>query len=373
MREGWTRKDLLRWAFCLAGALLVSVLHFGTAMDQLELHNLFEHLYYIPILFIAFWYGVGYGLAMALFVSAVYLVHIVTGLGQYELLDPLAHLALYNLMAVLVGSLSGRLKRHLRHSQAISAELAGAYADLKETTESLQRADRLAALGQLSAGIAHEIRNPLGSIKGAVEILCSNGPTAEEKQEFAAIVRQEVARINRLIEEFLRFARPPEPRIEARNVHELLTSTLWLVEGLASRRKVEIVRSCACATGRVSVDEDQIRQVFLNVLLNAVEAMGDGGILTLACSEDPLSNSEIVEVSDTGPGVDDADLERIFDPFFTTKAQGTGLGLSIADQLIRNHGGEVAARRNETGGLTVSIRLPRASAVGDRTPLTVAG
>ncbi len=351
---------------------MISVLHFISPLNRLELHDLLEHLYYIPILLIAFWYGVIPGVAFALLTSTVYLVHIVTGLGQYELLDPMAHLVLYNFMALLVGTLSGRLQSQLRHTRAISSELAEAYAELKATTESLRRADRLAALGQLSAGIAHEIRNPLGSIKGAVEILCSSGPTAEEKQEFASIIRQEVARINNLIVEFLRFARPPEPRIENRDVHGLLSATVRLLEGLASRHNIKIVRRCSCSTGRVSADEDQIRQVLLNVLLNAVEAMADGGVLTLACSEDGDSNTVTIEVSDTGPGVDEDDLEHIFNPFFTTKAQGTGLGLSVADQLVRNHGGEMAARRNETEGLTVSIRLPGASAVGDRSrPATV--
>ncbi|MEJ2083963.1 MAG: histidine kinase dimerization/phospho-acceptor domain-containing protein [Acidobacteriota bacterium] len=272
---------------------MISVLHFISPLNRLELHDLLEHLYYIPI---------------------------VTGLGQYELLDPMAHLVLYNFMALLVGTLSGRLQSQLRHTRAISSELAEAYAELKATTESLRRADRLAALGQLSAGIAHEIRNPLGSIKGAVEILCSSGPTAEEKQEFASIIRQEVARINNLIVEFLRFARPPEPRIENRDVHGLLSATIRLLEGLASRHNVKIVRRCSCTTGRVSVDEDQIRQVLLNVLLNAVEAMADGGVLTLACSEDGDSNTVTIEVSDTGPGVDEDDLEHIFNPFFTTRS-----------------------------------------------------
>ncbi len=371
MSRKWSSRDLLCWAFCLAGVLLVSVLHFISPMSRLELHDLYEHLYYIPILLIAFWYGVGSGLAIALFVSLVYLVHIVTGLGQYELLDPLSHLVLYNFMALLVGSLSGRLQSQLRRTQAISSELAEAYAELKATTHSLRRADRLAALGQLSAGIAHEIRNPLASIKGAVEILCATGPTAEEKKEFGDIVRQEVTRINNLIAEFLRFARPPEPRIESKDIHDLVNATISLVEGLASRRKLKIVRRCSCTTGRVSADEDQIRQVVLNVLLNAVEAMEEGGILTLVCSEDPNSNSVIVEVSDTGPGVEDGKLERIFDPFFTTKAQGTGLGLSIADQLIRNHGGGITARRNETGGLTVALRLPSPAEDQDGVPFAI--
>lgn len=361
MKNPHARRDLYRWGFCLAGVLLVSLLHFLSPLHRLELHDFYEHLYYIPILLIAFWYGAVPGVAFALLTSLVYLVHLVTGLGQYELLDPLAHLILYNLMALLVGTLSGRLQRQLRHTRAISSELAEAYADLKETTASLKRADRLAALGQLSAGMAHEIRNPLGSIKGAVEILCSCGPTAEEKEEFAEIVRQEVARINNLIVEFLRFARPPEPRIETRDIHELVAATVRLVDGLASSHKVKIVRRCSCATGRVSADEDQIRQVLLNVMLNAVEAMDGGGVLTLTCSEDPASNAVIVEVSDTGPGVDEDNLERIFDPFFTTKAQGTGLGLSVADQLVRNHGGEIAAKRSEAGGLTVSVCLPQAA------------
>jgi signal transduction histidine kinase len=275
------------------------------------------------------------------------------------LLDPLTHLLLYNLMALMVGLLSAKAHRNLSHFKQASTELSQAYEELKNSSESLKRSERLAALGQLSAGIAHEIRNPLGSIKGAVDILTSDIPEEHPKEEFVGIVRKEVSRINKLVEEFLRFARPPRPEITPVNLSDLVSGAVRLVEGYASRNGIQIQRLGNDRT--VEVDEDQMRQVLLNLLLNAIEAMPEGGTLRIEFEGDGERETTLLRISDTGNGVEKVELDQIFDPFYTTKPHGTGLGLSISHQLVRNHGGQIAAEINRQRGLTVTIELPAAT------------
>lgn len=354
--DRFSSQDRIRVGLCTGMILLISVLHYGTSTEHLELHDLFEHLYYIPVLLIAFWYGPLAGVGFALLTSAIYLVHILRDLAEYTLLDPLTHLLLYNLMALIVGLLSAKAHRNLTHFKNASAELSEAYEELKNTSESLRRSERLAALGQLSSGIAHEIRNPLGSIKGAVDILTSDISQGHPKQEFVEIVRREVSRINNLIEEFLRFARPPRPRVESISLSDLVSGAVRLVEGSASQQDIEIERYGVDQT--VEVDEDQMRQVLLNILLNAIEAMTEGGTLQIEFEEDSDRGSIFLRISDTGNGIQNVELDKIFDPFYTTKPHGTGLGLSISHQLVRNHGGQLSAEINRKGGLTFTIELP---------------
>lgn len=353
------REDKVRIGLCLGLTLLISLLHYATSLQYLELHESFEHLYYVPILLIAFWYGTLAGVALALLTSAIYLVHILRDLAEYTLADPLTHLFLYNLMALIVGLLSDKAHRNLEHFKNASAELRAANEELKSTSESLRRSERLVALGQLSAGIAHEIRNPLGSIKGAVEILTSEIGAGHPKAEFVTIVRQEIARINRLIEDFLHFARPSKPEIRSVRMSDLVSSAVRLVEGHASRQGITM--TCIGEDHALAVDENQMRQVLLNLLLNAIDAMPEGGRLGISFQRQAETETSTLQISDTGPSGESVNLERIFDPFFTTKPQGTGLGLSISDRLVRNHGGRLSARHNAEKGLTLQIELPSQS------------
>lgn len=355
-RKSFGREELAKTAVCLLLTAGISLLHFTVDAARLELHDVFEHLYYIPILLAAFWFGVTGGIALALATSAVYLVHILKDLAEYTLLDPLTHLVLYNVVALIVGLLSSQAHQNLTYYRVTAERLGRVCEELRSTSESLRRSERLAALGRLSAGIAHEIRNPLGSIKGAVEILTSDLPPGNPKEEFARIVQKEVQRINRLIEDFLRFARPPEPRVSRVKLSDLVSSVVRLIEGQASRQRVRI--ECRGQELELTADEDQLRQVVLNLCMNGLEAMPEGGRLRIDFHLAGDGKSCILRVSDTGPGVPRRELEHIFDPFYTTKPHGSGLGLSICHQLVRNHGGELEVEEAPGGGLTFVARLP---------------
>jgi len=341
----------------------ISAFHFGTGTEHRYLHEIYQRTYYIPILLAAFWYGAVPGVGVALMVSAIYLVHIrldwhhapVYTFNQY------AEIFLYNVIALIIGLLSSKQEHQRRRLEATSRELSEAYSRLQSTFEQLRRADRMAALGELSAGIAHEIRNPLGSIKGSVEILESEFPPPHPKREFVDIIKEETARLNRIVNEVLKFARPPTPIVELASLPEIIESTMTLVGKEVRDSGIETFLDLDRSMPRGKVDPDQIRQVLLNVVLNAIQAMPEGGKLRMACGHNDDTAQAWIEVADSGEGLDQDSLEHIFDPFFTTKPTGTGLGLSICFQLVQNHGGTISAERNEWGGLSMRITLPWAS------------
>jgi signal transduction histidine kinase len=357
MKTEW-RKKSIRYGAILLSILLISILHYQTSTHHRYLHEIYQRAYYIPIIFAAFTYGPLTGLLTSLLTSVLYIYHIERDWSAFPAysFNQYAEIVIYNVIALVVGFLSRKEKRQRQKLEKTSAELTDAYGRLQNTFEQLKKADRLAALGQLSAGIAHEIRNPLGSIKGSIEILDPEIPPDHPKREFVTIIKEETARLNSMVGDFLRFARPPEPSVEAVSINELIESTLVLFRKQAEHTKVQIQTVLDEPIPLVQVDPNQIRQVLLNVILNAAQAMNAGGVMMIRSESG--EDRAMVEISDTGIGIGDSELDHIFDPFFTTKARGTGLGLSISHQLIAKNGGTITARRNRGPGLTIRIELP---------------
>ncbi|MGH7412187.1 MAG: two-component system sensor histidine kinase NtrB [Candidatus Methylomirabilis sp.] len=266
-------------------------------------------------------------------------------------------------------------QEHNRRSLEVQAEtLARSHRELQEQTRllleketQLRRADRLSALGQLSAGLAHEIRNPLGSIKGAVEILQDDYPAGHPKTEFFAILLKEVNRLNDVLTNFLSFARPVNPHLTPVDVRAVLTALEGLVSGQARGRRVQVFTSFHSGPSRVMADETLLKQAFLNIMLNALEAMPEGGDLAIStrlgsgtAAPHADERPEWLETvfDDTGPGIAEEDLGRIFDPFFTTKKDGTGLGLAITHRIIENHQGTIRVMSQRGKGTTFVLTLP---------------
>lgn len=355
-----TRNDWGKVALLLALVGLVSFLHFFTPVEHRYLHEVYQRLSYLPIVLAAFWYGPVGGLLAAGTASLFYVLHIrwhwshapVYSFNQY------AEIVLYHAVALIVGVLARRTQKQHQALQRNAAELREAYERLHETFEKLRQADRLATLGVLSAGMAHEIKNPLGSIRGAAEIVRDVLPPDHPKREFLEIIRQETDRLNRFVEEFLRSARRPRAIVGAHDLNALIRSTATLLEHRARERGVRLHFEPASHLPTLRLDADQIRQLLLNLLLNALEALPHGGRITVRTAYDAENRLVHCEVADSGPGVPEAELSRIFDPFYTTKGTGTGLGLAVARQCVENHGGSIRAFRNRDGGLSVSFTLP---------------
>ncbi|NWF92308.1 MAG: GAF domain-containing protein [Syntrophaceae bacterium] len=239
-------------------------------------------------------------------------------------------------------------------SLAISRALI--YRDMSLKDRQIMQAEKMAAIGELAAGIAHEIRNPLGIITGSAETAQKHGDE-KIRQEMINYILEESERINGLISTFLDFARPKEPELVTCDLRPVLEKIILLILPQARTLKVEIKKEIPAEPIWVSVDPDQIRQAFMNLAVNALEAMPNGGILRIAIGRE---NKEkvFVRFSDTGKGIPREMQAKVFEPFFTTKERGTGLGLSIAHRIITQHGGRITLEDGEGKGVTFTIVLP---------------
>ncbi|MBI4509298.1 MAG: GAF domain-containing protein [Deltaproteobacteria bacterium] len=246
--------------------------------------------------------------------------------------------------------------------------------------ERMKERDRLAALGEMAAGLAHEIRNPLGAIKGAAQLLV--GPdgrpaagAAQEVGEFLSIIVDEVNRLNRVVSQFLDYARPYKGEAAEVDINEVVKKTVQLLETQEGATAVGIDVRLSEGLPRIRGDAEQLRQVFLNLGLNAIQAMAEGGRLSISTGRRPGrrrgDQGTFIEVRfrDTGPGIARENLKKLFIPFFTTKEKGTGLGLPISQRIITHHGGRIEVRSEVGKGSTFAVILPLA----EETSITTTG
>jgi two-component system sensor histidine kinase PilS (NtrC family) len=233
--------------------------------------------------------------------------------------------------------------------------------------EKMRANDRLAAMGELSASIAHEIRNPLASIRGSVELLEGELELDGENARLFDLIRRESARLNRLVEDFLEYARlrPLQPRnVPLNQIIEDLARMVRSRDDLDEQARLEIALPEQEII--VHVDEELMLQVFLNLALNAFDAMGRSGTLTISVALATGTSTEaVVRFLDDGPGIADDDFGQIFEPFFTTKAHGTGLGLPLASRVVLNHDGQLAVRNVDGAGAEFAVHLPLAGVLQD--------
>jgi signal transduction histidine kinase len=223
--------------------------------------------------------------------------------------------------------------------------------------QSMRRLDRLASLGLLSAGMAHEIKNSLVAVNTFVGRLLEGG----EDQEFSETVRRELRRIDTLVSQMLRFAAPGRNEFATVHVHDLLDHSLRLVEHQIKGKFVSLNRRYAAEPDTVSGDEYQLQQAFMNLLFNAIEALGMNGTLTVSTEisgEKPGERRMCIHIQDTGLGIAPENLPHLFEPFFTTKKSGTGLGLAICQRIIHEHDGDITAQSEVKKGATFSVSLP---------------
>ena len=236
----------------------------------------------------------------------------------------------------------------------------------RDITERLQaeqemlRANQMAIVGQMAAGLAHEIKNPLAGIKVSMEVLADELELQPEDQDLFARIINEINRMERLLKNLLNFARPPQPQFDLVDLNLLLDYTLRNLEVTAARsenRQVEFQRNLAPELQLVEADSSQLQQVFLNIFLNAIEALPNAGKIAIATSMDEDGKVRI-EITDNGQGMSEATVEKIFTPFFTTKSKGTGLGLAICKRLIEQHQGTIDATSQPDIGTKFTIILP---------------
>jgi two-component system, NtrC family, sensor histidine kinase HydH len=245
--------------------------------------------------------------------------------------------------AVLVNTLAGVIRRQSAKYKLIAEQLTAAEA-------AVRRSERLAALGQLSAGLAHELRNPLGSIKGSADLLARSASHGDPMaKELAGIISAEVDRTNSLVTRFLDFARPLEPQRES-------TDITSVIDQAVARAKVEVVRDYSASLPRLAIDPELMEQVFLNLITNASQASAPGSPITIRTRE--VDEQAEVSVIDHGCGISPDKIETIFNPFVTTKQGGVGLGLAIVAKIVDGHGGKMSVESEPGKGSTFRVLLP---------------
>jgi len=360
-----------RWYLTLRACLalwipiaLISYLHYSTGTGFHDLHGIFRRLYYIPIVLGAFSFGLRGSLAASIVTSLVYSPHAFT---HYFMHDPgsttekVLEIALYNIVALITGYLVHREREERYRQERIAARLEESLEEKKLLEEQLIRTGKLKALGELTAGIAHEIKNPLASVKGAAEAIADEIPADSPRRKLVEIQKKELERLSETLERFLSFARPGEFMTARVDLGELAGRTLKLLEPQAGKKGIEIDSACPERPVRIDGDKDQLTQVLLNLLINAMAAVGREGRIGLEVGTGFVGHTEfaLLKVVDTGPGIPDDIRDRIFDPFFSTKEDGTGLGLSISANIIERHGGFIRPGANPHGaGAAFTIFLP---------------
>jgi two-component system, NtrC family, sensor histidine kinase HydH len=351
-------------------AVLLKILLATLLIDhtgEVGINSSYYPIYYLPVVTAAMYCGPWMTLFWTLVSSGAYCSYLYPAMFEYELTqEAIGYLALRIMFFFLAAMIVNRFSQESRHQTALYRELAERLAETNRRLEQAQaearRSERLAALGQLSAGLAHEIRNPLGVIKGSAEMLTQKLQHSDElARELAGYISSEVNRLSALVTEFLDFARPLHAELHPTDLTALLDRVLKTVADRWTGKPVAVERNYASTLPPIPMDESLCEQAFLNLVQNAYEAMEDnGGALRVEVTRVRRSDREGVEVrlADTGPGVPEELREEIFNPFVTTKKSGVGLGLSIVSKIVDGHQGWIRVDNRPQGGAVFTLFFP---------------
>lgn len=363
--------------------VLLATLLLGHTGD-LGINSNYWPIFFLPVVTAAIYYGPVGTLTWTAFASLAYSSYLIPAvvIEDYEITWSVGYslLALrflfFFLAAILVNRFVMENRRQVQLYQSLSESLAESNRKLQQAQEEARRAERLAALGQLSAGLAHEIRNPLGVIKGSAEMLAQKlGSSEPLAAELAGYISSEVNRLNSLVARFLDFARPTRLELCPVAVPALVDRALESAQTQHPHASIQVERNYAANLPEILADEQLCEQVFLNLILNAYEAMGaergapsqpnhpqPNGTLRVSIAPDSREGAAgvAVEIEDSGPGVPAELREQIFNPFVTSKKGGVGLGLSIVAKIVDDHGGTIQLISRDHSGACFRVFLPAA-------------
>ena len=333
---------------------------------ELGINSGYYPIYYLPVVTAALYFGPIATLVWTTLTSLAYCTFLIPALQEYELTpegatDLATRILFFYLAAVLINRFASENRRQVHKYQELSEQLEETNRQLRRAEADARRSERLAALGQLSAGLAHEIRNPLGVIKGSAEMLNqkveASNPLA---RELAGYIGTEVNRLNSLVTRFLDFARPSHLELRGTQLSELVDRVLESVHNQLPESHVEVERRYAPGTPDVQVDPQLCEQIFINLVTNAYQAMEQRGRLTISIAPESQNGRDGVGivVEDSGPGVPVESREQIFNPFFTSKKDGVGLGLSIVAKIVDDHRGSIRLESPSGQGARFHVFLP---------------
>jgi signal transduction histidine kinase len=348
----------------------IGLLHYFTPGYMIFYHDMFRRLSYFPIVLGAIWFGVWGGVVLAILASIAFIPHVLLYIGQGAgtYLSELTEIILYLAAGTVTGIFARRESILRQRYKELSEKLERSYDTLHRETqllleveEQLGAAQKLSALGQLSASLAHEIKNPLSSIKGTAEILLDEFPKDHPKREFAEILLKETTRLNNTVEEVLQFSRRgvqgrDRENLEREPLPRVIDRVTSLLASQLRKKGINLTVTGWEAGKDLLVTGEKLSQVFFNIILNAIDAVPPRGEIRIETVRDTAGFT--VTVKDNGPGIPDEFKDKIFDPFYSTKDGGTGLGLSISRKIVESYGGTLLLSDAETGGACFSVFLP---------------
>lgn len=351
----------------LLSVVAIGLLHLFTPGDFIFSHNIYRRLSYFPIVLGGLWFGIPGGLSLAVLSSIAFIPHVLLYVGHgSQAVSELMEIILYLAAGLLVGMISGRQTRLRERYQQLSEKLQASYTRLHEETAQLIEAEtrlataqKFSALGRLSASLAHEIKNPLASIKGTAEIIRDEFPGDHPKREFVDILFKETDRLQDTVEDILRYAKgkPQEKEETLEPLSAVARHVAALLERQMQEKQVRFILPENAEAQHLLVESAKFSQVFLNLGLNALDAVQPGGQIWLLV-ENAAGGGWRIAVCDDGPGVPEAEKEKIFAPFYTGKTDGTGLGLLISRKIVESYGGSLQAMDRPGGGACFEILLP---------------
>lgn len=337
MRRVWTKLAIL------VGTLAVTLsLHYMVLPMPHVVHLMHRRLCYVPIILGALWFGLRGGVLTAAAISLAVLPLALRAPGPVLGNEEFLEMAFYLALGLLAGALVDARERERDRRERLQRDLA--------------ESDRLAALGRASAGIAHEVRTPLGSIQGAAEILAEDFPEGHPRRPYLEILLEECRRMGRVVEDFLSLGRPISLHRCEVDLGEAAREVASALSAEASGRGVALTVDPPAGPLRLLADPDRLRQLLVNLTMNALAVSPAGTAVTLR----PLGGegAAVLEVLDRGPGVPPEERGRIFEPFYSRRPDGTGLGLAVARLVARAHGGELRCEGREGGGARFVLSLP---------------
>lgn len=284
-------------------------------------------------------------------------------IGVFELIQDLTHeyksivklqYVIFGLSILIMGLIFVALLLIVRKAEGIIEQRAR---EQRELESQLNQAERLAALGQMVAGVSHEVRNPLGIIRSTAELLGGMPDTTETQEKLSTVIVEESSRLDNIVTEFLDFARPQEPNFQDCYLEEILKKNLNFLQPEFEKEKISVRDNLDGRSLKLKADPQMLYRAFLNVFINGIQAMKNGGRLTVEIGEE--RDHYIVGIKDTGSGINDENLKKIFDPFFSTKDKGSGLGISIVRNIIEGHKGSIWIESKDGLGTKVFMKLPR--------------
>jgi len=353
--------------FLVLSSVGIGVLHFVTPGHDMFLHDTWRRLSYFPIAVGALFYGLRGGVLMALINSIAFIPHLLLYFGRNPVTyrSELTEVLLYFAAGALVGIISGKEKQVSEQYRAVSEELEASLKRVKEDTrillsleEQLRVSQKRAVAGELSSSLAHEIKNPLGAIRGAAEIILDEAPEEGLSRKFAGILIKETERLDKTLAGMLSMATPRDGGDEGaeRALSEVVGHVYDTMSIRLKERLVSLSMVCEENAEAVRVEGEKVSQVLVNLVLNAVDAVGKGGCIDVRASlVDGICSLTVV---DDGPGIDPDVFPRLFEPFVTGREEGTGLGLSISRRIAESLGGTLVARNRHEGGAEFCFTFP---------------